>query len=780
MPDLERLSEALAGRYRPVRELGRGGMAIVYLAHDLRHDRQVALKVLRPELAAVLGAGRFLNEIRITARLDHPHIVTLIDSGESGPFLWYVLPFIRGESLRDRLTREKQLRLDDAVGIVRAVAGALDYAHQRGVIHRDVKPENILLHEGEAMLADFGIALAVQEAGGERLTETGLSLGTPQYMSPEQASGDPDLDGRSDLYSLGCVLYEMLGGAPPFTGPNPRAILARHSLDPPPSLGTIRPGLPHGVERALATALAKAPADRFASAAAFADALKAPAAAPTARAVPRLRPRWAFAGLVALALALLGLWAYTRTGGPMRLESLAILPLANLSGDTAHVYLGEGIRDGLIGELGRVGTLRVISRTSTLRYRETSKSVPEIARELDVSGVVEGSFVQSDDSIRVRFRLIQAGAREREVWSNTYQEDLRGVVALQLRVAHDIAAATQVDLSPAERTHLTRGRTVDPAMYQAYLRGMFYVNQFTDDGFSRGLALLHEANAADPADPLPYVGLAQAYSVLGHGPRPDVLPRAKEAARKALELDPECAEAYAVLAEAYLYADWDWARARDAFQQSLRLNPHLAQTRAHHSWYLLLEGKRDESLAAMELAVGLDPLSPLLTSWLAWVRWWLGDNDGAIADARHSLELSPDFPVGWYVIGAASLSKGEVREAIDAHERLAATSPAWAWGLGYTLARTGREADARRIAAELSRKVTPMGTWGLMDIHAGLGDRDGAMRWLDSAIARRWSWVPWIGLDTTLTLLRDDPRFQERFRRLRLPSSNEGTGALPD
>jgi tetratricopeptide (TPR) repeat protein len=267
------LAIALQDRYRLDRELGRGGMATVYLARDLRHDRDVALKLLRPELAALLGRDRFLAEIHLTARLDHPHILTLIDSGESDGLLWYVVPFVRGESLRQRLVREPQLPIEEAIGIIRQIAGALDYAHRQGVIHRDIKPENILLHEGQAVLCDFGIALAVAQSGGERLTETGLSIGTPQYMSPEQSTAERQLDGRSDVYSLGAVLYEMLAGEPPYSGPTAQAVIAKRMTTEPPRLRALRAGVPVAVEEAVHRALARMPADRFPSAAAFAEAL---------------------------------------------------------------------------------------------------------------------------------------------------------------------------------------------------------------------------------------------------------------------------------------------------------------------------------------------------------------------------------------------------------------------------------------------------------------------------------------------------------------------------
>jgi serine/threonine-protein kinase len=318
MAETTRLATALSGRYVIERELGAGGMATVYLAKDLKHDREVALKVLRPELGAVLGIERFLAEIKITARLDHPHILTLIDSGAAEGFLYYVLPFVRGESLRDRLTRDKQLGIEEALAITRQVAGALDYAHRQGVIHRDIKPENILIQEGEAMLADFGIALAVQEAGGKRLTDTGLSIGTPQYMSPEQATGDRQLDGRSDIYSLGAVLYEMLAGEPPVTGPTAQAMIAKLMTERPVRLRVVRNTVPEGIDDAVAKALAKTPADRFSTAGEFAAALQPTVSAARPEAPWRRRELWlGAAGAALLAVLVFAGSRFLRKAGPV-------------------------------------------------------------------------------------------------------------------------------------------------------------------------------------------------------------------------------------------------------------------------------------------------------------------------------------------------------------------------------------------------------------------------------------------------------------------------------
>jgi serine/threonine-protein kinase len=752
-------------------------MAIVYLAEDLKHHRRVAIKILKPELSQSLGTERFLREIEIAARLTHPHILPLHDSGEAGGLIYYVMPYVEGESLRDRLNREKQLPLEDTVRIVRDVADAVAYAHGMGVIHRDIKPENILLSAGRAVVSDFGIARAIDAAGSDRLTETGLALGTPAYMSPEQTGSDQALDGRSDIYSLGCVAYEMLGGEPPFTGPSPQAVLARHSVDPVPHLRTLRRTVPRDLERAVERALAKVPADRFRTAAQFAETFERAAvsdAEPPASTRFRNRPR-TLAASALLALVLSGgvWWIFARFAGldSNRIGSLAVLPFENLSQNPEQEYFVAGMHDGLIGELARIAGLRVISRTSAMRYKNSEKSVPEIARELKVDGVVEASVSRAGDSVRLQVQLVQARPEERNRWAQAYNRDLRGVLAMQKDIAGAIAREIDVDLTPEVASRLGTDRPVNPDTYEAYLRGMFHVSKFTPEGVEKGLAYLNEAIDKDPADPLPYAALALAYTRIGHGSgaRRDAFARAKAAASRALALDETMSEAHEALAEIQLYYDWDFAGAEQAFKRVLELNPNLPDAHSNLGWTYTLLGPQEKALAHMRRAQEVDPLAPIHAAWLGWVYWEEGQYQQAMEEARKAVDLNPNFPWGNYLLGRIFEAHKQYPKAIAAQRKATAANPELAWGLAHTLALAGRANEARKIANDLKHNPTPLQMWGLGQIYTALGEKDEAFKWLEAAYVARWNWMPWIIKEPAYTSLRGDPRYEDLVRRINPP-----------
>ena len=464
-----RLRTGLAGRYAIERELGRGGMAIVFLATDLRHGRPVALKVLAPDLAAGVGADRFSREIQIAARLTHPHILALIDSGETQGLLYYVMPYLEGESLRDRLVREKQLPLDQALQITREVADALSYAHAHGIVHRDIKPENILFQAGHAMVADFGIAMALSAASHQRLTQTGLAIGTPAYMSPEQATG-ADVDARSDTYSLACVTYEMLTGSPPFTGATPQAILARHSVDAVPRPGIVRPSVSPAVERALLKALAKMPADRFPTALAFTDALSG-AGPITERAPHRVartlqRRRVRLVGTLAslgLLVVLGGLWwrRHQAEGGDRQARAdprrLAVLYFRAIGSDSLRP-IAEGFTEGLIRELSRARTLHVISANGVRPFRGVDVSPDSLGRALGVGSLVEGTLTQVGSRLRLSVSLVSTDDGT-VLGSTSFERPASDVLALQDSLAASVTAFLRPRLGELVQLREDRDRT---------------------------------------------------------------------------------------------------------------------------------------------------------------------------------------------------------------------------------------------------------------------------------------------------------------------------------
>jgi serine/threonine-protein kinase len=683
---VDQLKGALAKRFTLEKELGRGGMAIVYLARDLRHKRLVALKVLHPELSAVLGPERFLREVETAAGLQHPHILPVFDSGEAGGLLWYTMPYVEGESLRQRLKREVQLPIEDAIRLSREVAETLDYAHRHGVVHRDIKPDNILLTEGHALVADFGIAKAVSSAGGEAITQTGTAVGTPSYMSPEQASPGAPLDGRSDIYSLGCVLYEMLAGEPPFTGPSSQAIIARHCADPPRSMRVVRPGIPLALERAVERALAKVPADRFQTAGEFARSLASPEVSSPSAGVPvaasaheaeatsiarskPVRHRRVSAGLAALAIGvLLGLaallaWFRTRpeagAGGAKR---LAVLPFENL-GYTSDAYFAEGIAGEIRGKLAGLPVLTVIASTSSNQYRHTTKAPHEIAQELGVQYLLVGRVqwekqVGSARRVRVSPELVEVGTGATR-WHQSFDAALTDVLQVQAEIAERVAQALDLALGAEERQQLTVPPTQNPDAYKAYLQALD--KRRTD--YPGAAASFEHAVALDSSFALAWAELAltrQDFFSVGGTPQEQV-ERSKADAERALALNPKLPRGFYALGKYYLHREeYDLALAqyarglavapndvgllsgvaevdlqRGQWERVLQTSHHLQALDPRSVEPVRLEGKAllysrqwREALVAFDRALTLDSLQPWFYADKMAAMGALGDNRG--------------------------------------------------------------------------------------------------------------------------------------------------------
>jgi TolB-like protein/tRNA A-37 threonylcarbamoyl transferase component Bud32 len=628
-------------RYALEREIGRGGMATVYLARDTKHDRPVAIKVLRPELAAAIGVDRFLAEIKTTAALRHPNILPLHDSCQDATCLYYVMPFVEGESLRQRLEREKQLPVDEALRITREVADALQYAHGRGVIHRDIKPENILLEGGHALLADFGIARAVTAAckENEKLTQTGMAVGTPAYMSPEQAAADPDVDARSDLYSLASVLYEMLVGEPPFTGATHEAILVQRFTQTPPHATAKRPTVPVGLDRALVKALARNRDDRYPTVERFVQAL-----------------------------------APSPAGGSALTEdrSVAVLPFTSMSAERDSEYFGDGIAEEIINALARLPGVRVAARASAFSFRGRADDLRGIATQLNVRTVLEGSVRRAGNRLRITAQLVDVD-NGFHIWSERYDRELTDIFAIQDEIATALAKKFQVTLGGGDAGPLVQPGTTNLEAYQLYLRGR---GQLHRRGASLALAIesFEEAIAidADFAPALAELAHALVLQAFWGQREPDaVLGRANEAAAHALRSDPQLGEAHAAAALVAFSARFDRDEAGAAWNQALSLAPaSSADLRVSRAMFDLgyAWGRFDDAVQAIAAAVAHDPLSSSGQAGLAVMLRSAGKTAEARTTARRALELDPESLYAYWAM-LYSLSGGDRIDAATAVAR---------------------------------------------------------------------------------------------------------------
>jgi serine/threonine protein kinase/tetratricopeptide (TPR) repeat protein len=685
------LETGLAGRYAIERELGRGGMAMVYLARDLRHDRPVALKVLHPELGAALGGDRFQREIRLAARLQHPHILTVHDSGEiasaSGPpLLWFTMPFVDGETLRARLQRERQLSVEEALTIAREAADALDYAHQQGIVHRDIKPENILLTARHALVADFGVARAL--AGAEQgLTETGMTLGTPAYMSPEQASGERSIDGRTDIYSLGSVLYEMLAGQPPFSGASAQAIIAKRFTETAPPVRRSRESVSPEIDAALTRALARLPADRFATAGEFAKALTVQAtspAVPTALAPDRPSattppvgavlsserqaaavstmaghhrfrvPAWLAFVLGLLVTASMGMLIWQRShragepavAGPKR---LAVVPFENL-GAPEDEYFADGMTDEVRGKLASVSGLQVIANRSVAEYKRSTKSYQQIGQELGVQYLLIGKVrwekqAGAQSRVRVSPELIDVSSSSTK-WQQPFDAALTDVFQVQGEIAGKVARALDVALGEHERERIEVRPTQNLAAYDAFLRGEEASDRMstTDPpALSRAASAYEQAVALDSTFALAWARLSQARSnIYGNGVITAAgIEQARRAAERALALAPDRPEGRLALGDYYTQVLGDYPKALEQYTQGQRADPTNAELLTSAALAEQAVGRWEAALEHLQRAQSIDPRSASTARRLAVTLLWLRRYPEAIAPSDRGLALAP-------------------------------------------------------------------------------------------------------------------------------------------
>ena len=756
MPELQdHLTANLQDRYAIQREIGHGGMAVVYLARDLKHDREVALKVLYPHVAATLGADRFLREIRVAARLHHPHLLPLYDSGEADGSLYYVVPYIETGSVRDRLRRESPLPLTAALQIAREVADGLDYAHRQNVVHRDIKPENILLDESHAVIADFGVARAISEAADTQLTEAGLLVGTPSYMSPEQAMGEP-VDGRSDIYGLGCVLFELLTGAPPFTGHAPLAILAQRLSGSAPRLGDRGVSVPQQLEETLARALARQPGDRFQTAAEFALLLSA--------------------GAGEITPALGTPTAMRRAPQP---AGLAVLPFVNLSSDPENEYFSDGMTEELINALTKVTGLRVTARTSAFAFKGKDIDVREIGQRLNVASVLEGSVRRAGNHLRITAQLVNA-ADGYYVWSETYDRGIADVFAVQDELSRAITASLKVRLTEANAQLEPPTENFDA--YTLYLKGLYALNRRSVEGYREAIEFFSAALVKDPTYALPHAGNAYAYALLGFDwygglSSREAMPLAKASALRALELDENLAEAHAALAVIRMLFEWDWAGAEASFRRAIELNPGYAP--AHHwfSLFLSTRNRHSESLREIIKARELDPLSLIINQNVGRAYHIARRYDEAIEEFQRTVGIEPRFFTGHVMLAQSLCQLSRYEEAMTAlrsAQAVAGPRPVILAQLAYVYSRTGQLDVARQTLQELTdlagREHVPL--YYLALAHCAVGEESAALDLMETAYDQRSSVLPWLSIDVAWGSLRHHPRFVRLLERLDLPDQS--------
>ena len=755
------------GRYRIVERLGEGGMGVVFRAEDPRLERDVALKILKPDaLHDDDSRRRFRLEARALSRLLHPNIATLFDFDTDDGVDFLVLEFVPGESLARTLvngplpeTRARAIALD--------VTEALQSAHEKGIVHRDLKPGNVVITpRGRAKVLDFGLAHVMPGATGvtQSTSVSGAAslVGTVPYMSPEQVR-EARADASSDLYALGALLFEMTTGTRPFSGDDVLSLLYRIVHEPAPLLRVVRPGLSAELEAVVARCLEKAPLCRFSDAGALLRALRGESS-DDGRGFPF--------GASSSAGRVLEVPAEERD-----IRSLVVLPFENRSGDPGQEFFADGMTDALIADLAQIAALRVISRTSAMRFKGTHAPLSEIAGELGVEGVVEGSAMRAGDRVRITVQLVDV-ASDRSLWAKSYERDLTDILALQSEVAHAIADEIRIQVTPAERARLRSKGAVNPAAHVAYLQGSFLWNRFTGESVKEAIGRYEEALAIDVNYAAAYAGLADSYIMLANNhilPPREGYSLGRKAAERGLSLDESLAELHTSLGWIHRLFDWDWPAAERESLRAVQLNPGYAFGHSRYALLLSGMGRHEEAIAEAERAHELDPLNLLTYTVMGDTLFYARRFERSLGPYRKCLELDPTFGAAHTDLARSLEHVGRPDEAVEEFVRGTAGpdgSPRPSSGLAILYARAGRldEAHATLQAVQALSQKQFVSPYGIASYYAVVGDNDRALDWLEKAYAERDGTLVWLKVHPRLDGLRGEPRFRDLLARLRLDS----------
>jgi serine/threonine protein kinase/Tfp pilus assembly protein PilF len=800
--------------YKIFEKLGAGGMGEVYKAEDLKLNRTVALKFLPVHLVEDVHAKeRFIHEAQATAALQHPNIAVIYDFIESVNETVIVMEYLEGQTLAQKIKLQKanlKQNLDWMIGI----SCGLAIAHEKGITHRDIKPENLIItSSGVPKIMDFGVA---KLRGTPTLTEAGSRIGTLDYAAPETVMGSKS-DHRSDIFSLGVVFYELLTGQRPFYGDHDAAVVYAIVNEKPKRLTYFQNDIPPDLEQLVMKMLEKKKENRYQSVNKLLTDLRDLQKSINDDQVSlgnnkdgkKIKPQntdlkirkekslkdrqsrvnilqwkrsYIFVAIVILLILIIWTGIQLIPGSNKTIDSIAVLPLENLSDDPTEEYFANGMTDLLISNLAKIGALNVISRTSIMAYKDTDKSLPEIAKELNVDAIVEGTVLRAGAGVRITAQLID-GATDRHLWAESYERDLRDVLALQGEVAQAIVREIKLKLTSQEQVRLVSTRSVNPDAYEAYLKGCYFFDKHSSEGLRKSFQYFEEAIEKDSTYANAYAGLAESYIMLGAPgievmPPREIMPKARNAAMQALKLDDLLADAHAALGCVKLTYDWDWTGADKEFKRALELNPSYSMAYLYYSSFFTMMGRHEEAIAMIKRALELDPLSLTINVVLGNQFYHARQYDRAIEHHLNTLEMNPNNSHAHFSLGLAYTQKGVFKEAIEELEKAVTLSERNAFvlaTLGYAYGLAGMRGEAMKILDEVleqskQRYITP---YAIAMVYIGLGKKDQAFQWLEKALEERSTTMAWLKVDAILDALRSDPRFTELMKKMGLDKSYE-------